>query len=247
VRDKKPMSRKEKRKPKSIVISLLALSLLLIYSAVAFPATIAGVITQLSGPLLARKADGSTRILSINSIVEPGDILVTEKKTYAQIKFTDNGVVILRPNTQFKISDYHFDGNIPEKDSAIFDVVRGALRSITGFIGKRGNPSCYQMITPTAVAGVRGTTYECKICQGNCGLLPDGLYIYVLEGIVNVANSAGSQDVGTGQYIYVASWNSMPVILNENPGIDFTLPSSFEDLQEEGEESPGEDRGCIVR
>jgi hypothetical protein len=242
------MTTKRTTTPKSIAISVLLIALLLIFSSVSFAAeTEVGRVTHLSGPLFAKKADGTTRVLSINSAVEQGDALVTEKKTYARIKFTDGGEVNMRPGTQLKVSQYNFDQDKPKEDKAVFDLIKGGMRSITGMIGKRGDQDSYKLITETAVAGVRGTTYECKICAGNCGSIPNGLYLFVLQGIVNVSNNAGSQNLSAGQYVYVQSGTSVPKILPGNPGIDFTLPASIADSPKGGGEAKKADPGCIVR
>jgi hypothetical protein len=220
--------------------------LLLMFSSVSFAETEAGKVTHLSGPLFAKKADGTTRVLSVNSAIEQGDTLVTEKKTYARIKFTDGGEVNMRPGTQLNVSQYNFDQAKPKEDKVVFNLVKGGMRSITGMIGKRGDQDSYKLITETAVAGVRGTTYECKICAGNCGSLPNGLYLFVLQGSVNVSNTAGSQTLNAGQYVYVQSGTSTPRILPGNPGIDFTLPTSIADSPQGGEPKKS-DPGCIVR
>jgi hypothetical protein len=241
------MIRKQTTRERSIVISILVLSFVLIFSTVSFAAGVkAGTVTHVSGPLLAKKADGTTRALSVNSDVEQGDTLVTEKRTYARVKFTDGGEMVLRPNTQFKVSDYHFDQAEPKKDAAVFNLVKGGIRSITGMIGKRGDQDSYKMMTATATAGIRGTTYECRICQGNCGSLPNGLYLFVVSGIVSVSNSGGTQNVGAGQYVYVQSAASAPKILPGNPGLNFTLPPSATDTTKDGGGAK-DTGGCIVR
>lgn len=48
-----------------------------------------------------------------------------------------------------------------------------------------------------------------------------------MEYINDARLSAGSLDVGLGQFAYVANAGSPPVILPENPGIDFMLPASL--------------------
>jgi hypothetical protein len=240
------MTKKPTTPARTIAISLLLLALLLIFSSVSFAETEAGKVTHLSGPLFAQKADGTTRALSINSAVEQGDTLVTEKKTYARIKFTDGAEINLRPGTQLKVSQYSFDQAKPKEDKVVMNLVKGGMRAVTGMIGKRGDQDSYKLMTDTAVAGVRGTTYECKICEGNCGSVPNGLYLFVLEGIINVSNSAGSQNVNAGQYVYVQTLGSMPKILPGNPGIDFTLPTFIGDSPKEGD-TKKVDPGCVVR
>ena len=240
------MTRKRTPASRSIAISLLVLSLLLIFSSVSFAETEVGRVTNLSGPLFAKKADGTTKVLSTNSAVEQGDTLVTEKKTYARIKFTDNSEINMRPGTQLNVSQYTFDQAKPIEDKVVMNLVKGGMRAVTGMIGKRGDQDSYKLMTTTAVAGVRGTTYEVKICEGNCGSIPNGLYLFVLEGIVNVSNNAGSQNLNAGQYMYVQTAASIPKILPGNPGIDFTLPASIGDSPKGGG-AKKVDPGCVVR
>jgi hypothetical protein len=121
-------------------------------------AQVVGVVAHLSGPLIAKKANGTVKVLAAKSEVENGDTLVSEKNTYAQIKFIDNGEITLRPNTTFKIENFAYDAGKPEGDSAKFDLVKGGLRSITGLLGKR-NKEKFEMKTPSATIGIRGTTF----------------------------------------------------------------------------------------
>lgn len=138
-------------------IKPLVLILLLIWGeAQAAPV---GRVTNLSGPLFAMDAAGTRRILSIGSQIEPGETLITEDKTYAQIRFIDKGVVTLKPGTQLKIESFGFEEQVPEKDNAVFGLLKGALRKVTGLIGKRGNQDAYRMVTPTATIGIRGTQF----------------------------------------------------------------------------------------
>jgi len=43
--------------------------------------------------------DGSVRILSQKSEVQPGDVLTTQRDSYAQINFSDGSAATMRPNT----------------------------------------------------------------------------------------------------------------------------------------------------
>jgi hypothetical protein len=234
------------KKLKISAISLLAIFFLLISSTLCLAGVQVGKVLQLNGPLFAKKADASIMVLSVNSPVEEGDTLITENKTYARIRFTDDSETVLRPNTQFMISEYYFDKASPKDDKSFFGLVKGGLRAITGLIGKRGPMNSYKMTTVTAVIGVRGTSYEARLCENNCGSIPEGLYIFVSEGIISVSNNGGSLDVGLGQFAYVADIESRPVILPRNPGLDFTLPPSFGAGPGDGG-SIGVNDGCMCR
>ncbi len=117
-----------------------------------------GKVIDLSGPLLARKSGGVVKVLTQTSVVEQGDLLESEKNTYARIKFIDNSEITLRPNTQFRIENFSFDEARPENDSSVFGLIKGGLRSITGLLGKR-NKEKYKLNTPAATIGIRGTTF----------------------------------------------------------------------------------------
>jgi hypothetical protein len=117
-----------------------------------------GVVEHLNGPLMDRKADGTVKVLAPKSEVESGDTLVTEKNTYAQIRFIDHGEITLRPGTTFKIDNFAYEADKPEGDSAAFSLIKGGLRSITGLLGKR-NKEKFSLKTPTATIGIRGTTF----------------------------------------------------------------------------------------
>lgn len=201
-----------------------------------FAANAAGKVSFLSGPLFAKKADGSMKTLARDSLVEVGDTLITEKRTYTRIKFNDNSEITLRPDSKFKVEAFSYHEAKPKEDKAVNELIKGGLRSLSGHIGKRGDPDSYKMKTRAAVIGIRGTVYEVKICEGNCGELSDGIYFFVPEGSIIISNGAGSITVGAGQYVYVKDTSSSPVVLRENPGIDFKIP-----------ENVGSNWNCIVR
>lgn len=223
-----------------IVISLAAALWLLWGLTTVMAAGPAGTVTHLSGPLFAKKADGTVKTLGINSMVEVGDVLITEKKTYARLKFPDNSEITLRPQSQFKIDQFFFDQAKPKDDKAVFTAIKGGLRAVTGQVGKRFQGDNYRMNTPVAVCGIRGTIYEIRISEEDSGGLSKGLYLFVPEGIITVSNSAGIQSVNAGQFAYVRDTQTKPIILPSNPGLSFTLPESVQP-------KPKPQSGCIVR
>ncbi|MFD2368003.1 FecR domain-containing protein [Pseudoduganella sp. GCM10020061] len=124
----------------------------------AWAGQVVGTVRQLSGPLIAKKADGKVKVLALRSEVEQGDTLVSEKNTYALIKFIDNSEITLRPDSSFKIESFAFDEGKPDGDTATFNLVKGGLRQVTGLLGKRSKEK-FSLKTPTATIGIRGTTF----------------------------------------------------------------------------------------
>lgn len=56
---------------------------------------------------------------------------------------------------------------------------------------------------------------------------PPGLYVQVIDGIINVTNTAGSQNFAAGQFGYTRSVVQPPVVIPSNPGLQFTPPPVF--------------------
>jgi len=234
------------RRPRPIVISLLALLVALLVSTPAVAAV--GKVANLNGPLFAEGADGTRRVLAKDSSVEVGDTLVTEKRTFARVIFADASEVILRPGTRFKVEALNFDPDRPGEDNLVLDAVKGGLRAITGQVGKRGNQDAYQVKTAAATIGIRGTIYEVRVCSGNCEGLADGVYFFVVQGMIAVSNQAGSVVVGPGEYAYARDLESMPLLIPDPGGIDFALPTDWSTLGlEDWASNPGSGRSCEMR
>lgn len=258
---------------KCIATSALLFLLSLFAVASAWAANAVGTVVNLSGPLLARKADGTVKVLAQKSEVHQGDTLVTEKGVYARIRFIDKSEVTLRPNSQFKIENFSFDEAKPEADDAKFNLVKGGLRAVTGALGKRSRERV-GFNTPTATIGIRGTTFIAEYVAPDPGALAayafastaawagtsgatdgavmsdvrpaiavrplqlaqnlpppggraPGLYVQVIDGVVNLSNSGGSQNFSAGQFGFTPSINQPPVLLPANPGIRFSPPPAF--------------------
>lgn len=224
---------------KRTVINLLLFSAMVAVTALTWAGQVAGTVVHLSGPLMAKKADGSVKILARKSEVEQGDTLVAEKGTYAQIRFIDNSEITLRPDTTFKIEAFAYDEARPDADSASFDLVKGGLRSVTGLLGKR-NKEKFSLKTPTATIGIRGTTFIAQYVPpalpgtsgktpgpASSGSLVPGLHVAVIDGMINMSNRGGAQNFSAGQFGYVSGSMMPPIVVPSNPGLQFAPPPTF--------------------
>ena len=75
-------------------VAMLMSSLLACGSALA---QAAGEVVHLSGTLSVQRADGAMLVLGQKSEVRTGDVLTTQKDSYAQINFTDGSAATMRP------------------------------------------------------------------------------------------------------------------------------------------------------
>ncbi len=216
-----------------MTIKLLVASLLITgWQLTAFAAP-AGQITHLSGIMTTKKADGSTRLLSVKSEVQEGDVLSTEDDTYARVKFADGGEIVLRPNSQVKVENFQYNEAQPERDNMFVGLLKGGLRAVTGVIGRRNKEKVsYQ--TPTATIGIRGTHFGALFCSaGSCagipapggGSPPNGLHVDVATGSIVLTNGAGTVQFNAGQFGFVAGPNALPQVIPE--GVRVTMPGAI--------------------
>ncbi len=218
-------------------------------------AGVAGQVTHLSGTLSARTAEGSSRLLSVNSDVQEGELLTTEKGTYARVKFVDGAEVVLRPASQLRVSAYHYAEHEPKSDNILLNLLKGGLRAVTGLIGKR-NRSAVSVNTPTATIGIRGTHFGALFCQQDCADVPnisgqplaDGLHVDVASGAIVLRNNTGEQLISAGQFGFAPSSVLPPVVVPPSEGVQVTMPPSISQNEASGAGiGQGADQSCVAR
>ena len=181
--------------------------------------------THISGAVVARKPDGQSRILSVKSEVAEGDVIATADNSYARVRFSDGTDAVLRPATQVKIDSFKFEEQRPQQDNVVLSLLKGGMRAVTGLLGRR-SPASFRVGTPSATIGIRGTTFHAEVVGAGAKLAP-GLYVQVIDGVINLSNKGGSQNFSAGQFGYTPNFNQPPVVLPNNPGIQFTAPPAF--------------------
>jgi len=195
-----------------------------------------GTITHLGGVIRATRADGASRLLSVKSEIREGDTLRTEKNTFARIKFVDGGEVVLRPETVFKVDSYSYRpvAEPGHKDSAVFNLVKGGLRSVTGLLGKR-SPDAFKLNTATATIGIRGTHFGALLCNNDCANIPtvsgqplgNGLYTDTAQGKTFISNAAGTVEVPAGSFSFTPNPHTAPQLIPATEGVQVTMPTAI--------------------
>jgi len=130
--------------------------------------------------------------------VEVGDVVRTKSQSRAQIKFVDDTVLTIAPESKITIEEYLFDGAKGER-RAVLGVVRGLVHAAVEKVYPKAEPD-FIMKTHTAVLGVRGTRWYTK-------LLPTGTDIYTEGTKLEVRhldpNIPGVRLMGTLQWLRV--------------------------------------------
>jgi hypothetical protein len=212
-----------------------------------------GTVSQLAGVLSVQKPDGSVRVLSPKSEISSGDVINTQRDSFAEIKFSDGAKVTLKPNTSVKIENFTFQEGEPAKDSFVYGLLKGGLRAVTGLVGKR-NPDAYRLGTATATIGIRGTTFTADDCiSSECltsdgGKAEQGVIVGVQDGEIVASNQAGSQNFLAGQFGLMDSAERRPRFLSTDPGLQFAPPASFiQSISTGSAVNAGRSLECVVR
>jgi hypothetical protein len=153
-------------------------------------------IHEFTGDVMAAVGSGKPEPVQKSMHLLNNTTVTTGPKSYAVIKFEDGTVTLLKENTSFQIQDYTYNVKQPEKSNALFNMVRGGMKMITGAISTR-NRDALKVATPIATIGIRGTEFLAE--------LVNPLNVVVIAGSVSVTNSAGLMAVAAGQGVSVPS------------------------------------------
>jgi hypothetical protein len=162
----------------------------------------ATIVFAASGATLT-DASGQRRPAARGMAVASGDTVETGNGTL-QLKMVDGGMVALQPGSVLRLDAYHLgQGGGAEGAKGFMSLVKGSLRTISGFIGK-ARPDDYRLDTPAGLIGIRGTEYTAA--------LRDGLTVNVIGGRIALCNDTGCTDVGRGMTAFAATRSAAPVV-----------------------------------
>lgn len=167
-------------------VRLATLIALLLYPALLWAAV--GKVVIARGEAYALDANEQRRPLQRRSDIFEGDTLVTGADGSLQIRFQDNAILALREDSQLKITEYHGKDPNNDRERVLMDLLAGGFRTITGSIGKTDRDA-YQVRTPNASIGIRGTHYEAL-------LQTSSLLLGVYQGGIRIANDNGVLNLG---------------------------------------------------
>ncbi len=215
--------------------------------ATAFPALaqddMAGKAVLVVGQAYATDGNGAQRVLRRGGVVFAGETISTQRHSYVNIEYTDEGRTLIGPNSQLQIAEYTFKPTqggprtrsqpgraAADQGRTVFSLIKGGFRAVTGLIGKARRDS-YSIRTSVATIGIRGTDAVYVDCSdGRCGDLgpgsaddPVSLLIGVYSGGITAINQNGqTRDVDPGQFVQVT--DKFFKSLQGTPGILLTMP-----------------------
>ncbi len=180
--------------------------------AIGNPADPVGFVIIGKGAVFAKSLNAAAkqRPLKRRSRIFPGDTITTGLQSEVQIKFVDGSIIAVKSDSVLKVDEFEFD-HAKGKEKSFFTLIKGGVRAISGKIGKK-DPSRYQMKTPLATIGIRGTHYTLAV--GNT------LSVGVWQGGVSVTNTAGALNLGADasyRFAQVSATDAVPQGLMQPP------------------------------
>ena len=117
---------------------------------------------------------GQRRVLVPAADVFRNEVVRTEVQANARLRFSDRSDLYLGPQAQIRLDAAVFSGN----PGSAMALTRGALRFVSG----NGPVGSYQIRTPVATIGLRGTGVEVVLRSGRA-------YVTLLHGAARVCGS----------------------------------------------------------
>lgn len=139
------------------LVLLLVLSLFG-FSPIPASAQPVGHFLQVTGPVELLKNGSLPAIMAkTQDGVEKNDTIYTKTQSKAMVKFVDDSLLTIAPETRVSIEDYLYDAS-KNKRQAVLMLIKGVVHSVVTRLLKTDKPD-WQMITETSVVGVRGTEW----------------------------------------------------------------------------------------
>ncbi|MBI3599991.1 MAG: FecR domain-containing protein [Nitrospinae bacterium] len=212
-----------------------------------------GSFSRVEGRVDILKA-GETSAVPVKSddSVSMGDIVRTKSDGKAEITFKDDTTIRLAPETRMKLDEYVFNPDNSRK-TGVLGLFRGKVRAVVsktkgGIIPVGAGISSFNINTPTAVAGVRGTDFFVFHDRGITGVI-------FKEGSGFVANPNMPDKivhVNAGQVTFVVSTNIPPSPPRPATNIELaahtkdTTPAEKPKEKKEEGEKPKEEKAKTV-
>jgi FecR protein len=146
----------------------------------------AGQVDTARGEVSVLARDGAPRGVAKGDRVVEGETILTGPDGEVLLTTDDSGVLAIRPRSRLTIEAYKVNGN--DKDSVILNLLRGSLRSVTGWISKTA-PKNYRVTTNTATVGIRGTDHEVAVVEEGDNA---GTWNKVTEGGTVLSSNTGN-------------------------------------------------------
>ena len=179
-----------------------------------------GQVVEARGKTFAISRKDKRRDLAVGHEIYVGDRLYTGVDGFLRLSMIDDAKIDLRCNSEMLVEDYQL---LRAGNRSVIYLLKGSLRKITGSIGKVAT-DLYEMKTPIATVGVRGTDYAIRVlqshgCDGSLDVNSDGMFVKVNAGAIDVKNGSGSTGLNDGDAAHISGANARPENIEVESGV----------------------------
>src|SRR5271169_1317226 len=180
----------------------------------AYSAELFGTVDALSGSASVSDQSGKITPISAGLKIYAGQTINSGPDGEVHLITEDGGIIALRPDTVFRVDEYKAEGG--SADKIYMSLLSGAVRSITGWIGKH-DTSAYRMNAPGVTLGIGGTDHEVTVIYKGDGDEP-GTYDTVNEGATVLKTPHGEAEVSPGKFAFAPKGRAVaPLFLAQQP------------------------------
>jgi hypothetical protein len=179
-----------------------------------------GQVIKSRGRAFVLSNEHERRDLVLGSEVFVGDRIFTGVEGFIRLSMIDDAKIDLRCNSEMRIEDYQL---LRGANRSVLRLIKGSVKKITGSIGKVAE-DIYEMHTPIATVGVRGTEYAIRVlqshgCDGSLDVNSDGLFVKVSRGAIDVKSDQQEVALNSGQAAHLADDASQIKAIEARDGV----------------------------
>ena len=197
------------------------------------PEPAAGQVSMVLGGAWLASPGEERRRISMGMPVAAGDLLQTEPNGHVHIRFIDNALVSVRPDSRLEIVRYEYNRQNPSLSSVKFSLEEGVTRSISGDAASSARQR-FRLNTPIAAIGVRGTDFVVSTTRDSVrALVNEGTIVLApfseectVEAFGPCASNAVELSGATDEMLGFDLGNPAPQIL---PALHETNPDALRD------------------
>ncbi len=194
--------------------NLIVLLAMLLLGNAAHAAELFATVESISGKASVSDPAGQRSDIFVGQQIYEKQMIKTASDGEVHLATIDGGIVAIRQRTEFRVDEYRADGS--SDDKVFMSLVKGAIRSITGWIGKQHAPG-YRITTPTATIGIRGTDHETTVIESADSDEP-GTYETVNEGATVLKTQYGESEVTPEKFAFAPKYRAVaPLLLTRKP------------------------------
>jgi len=137
----------------------------------------AAKVNYLKGNASVSRGDIPPQRISVGDRLAGGDRVITGKGARIELRLPDGSFLRFDERTTFEVVSAALDQKAQQRDVSVNVILGRTWAKVARFFGRK---SRFQLNTPTAVAGVRGTTYRMNVNEDSSAV------VKVYEGEIEV-------------------------------------------------------------